>query len=47
MIGKLIGHTEAQTAHRHANLAVEPVKLANEKLGTLIQELMKLGRAIP
>ena len=40
MIGKLLGHTQTQTTHRYAHLADDPVKHANEKVGTLIQEMM-------
>jgi integrase len=36
MIGKLLGHSQPQTTHRYAHLADYPVKLANEKVGTLI-----------
>jgi len=44
MIGKLLGHTQPQTTHRYAHLADDPVKLANEKVGTLLQEIMNAGR---
>ena len=43
MIGKLLGHTQVQTTHRYAHLADDPIKLANEKVGTLIQEMMTPG----
>ena len=47
MIGKLLGHTQAQTTHRYAHLADDPVKLANEKVGTLIQGIMNQAGSHP
>ncbi len=40
MIGKLIGHTQAQTTHRYAHLAADPVKAATERVGAAIAGMM-------
>ena len=36
MIGKLLGHTQAQTTHRYAHLAADPVKQASERIAEAI-----------
>ena len=41
MIGKLLGHTQAQTTHRYAHLAADPVKAATERVGATIAGMMK------
>ena len=41
MIGKLLGHTQAQTTHRYAHLADDPVKVASEKIGDALAQAMK------
>ncbi len=44
MIGKLLGHTQAQTSARYAHLAADPVRRANADVARLIAEAMKSGR---
>ena len=44
MIGALLGHTQAQTTKRYAHLAENPLKAANENVGSLIGTLM--GRQV-
>jgi integrase len=44
MIGKLLGHTQAQTTARYAHLAADPVRKANADVARLIAEAMKSGR---
>jgi integrase len=41
MIGKLLGHSQAQTTHRYAHLADDPIKAANERVGEAISGLMR------
>lgn len=41
MIGKLLGHTQAQTTARYAHLAADPVKEAAERIAESINEAMK------
>ncbi|MFZ1416551.1 MAG: hypothetical protein WAS73_18540 [Defluviicoccus sp.] len=36
MIGKLLGHTQVQTAARYAHLAADPVKAAAEQVSAAI-----------
>lgn len=36
MIGKLLGHTQAQTTARYAHLAVDPVKVAADQVALTI-----------
>lgn len=45
MIGKLLGHTQAQTTARYAHLAADPVKAATERVGAAIVGMM--GSAKP
>ena len=45
MIGKLLGHTQAQTTSRYAHLAADPVKDAAERMVTRIESAMKDGGA--
>jgi site-specific recombinase XerD len=40
MIGKMLGHTQAQTTARYAHLATDPVKAATEKVGERIAALL-------
>ncbi|MDG1825317.1 MAG: site-specific integrase [Henriciella sp.] len=40
MIGKLLGHTQAQTTARYAHLAADPVRKANADVARLIAESM-------
>lgn len=51
MIGKLLGHTQAQTTARYAHLASDPVKKAAERvadqLGTLLLKSRQLAEAAP
>jgi site-specific recombinase XerD len=39
-IGKLLGHTQAQTTARYAHLANDPVKQVNEEVGRRIAAAM-------
>ena len=41
VIGKLLGHSQAQTTHRYAHLAVDPIKAANERVGSALAGMMK------
>ena len=43
MIGKLLGHTQAQTTHRYAHLAADPMKAAAERVGSVIAAAMGNG----
>lgn len=45
MIGKLLGHTQAQTTHRYAHLAADPVKAATERVGAALSGMMRGERA--
>ncbi len=45
MIGKLLGHTQAQTTARYAHLAADPVKDAAERIATQIESTMKGSEA--
>ena len=36
MIGKLLGHTQAQTTARYAHMAADPVKAATERVGAAL-----------
>jgi integrase len=45
MIGKLLGHTQAQTTTRYAHLAADPVKEAAERIATRIDSAMKGKKA--
>jgi integrase len=40
MVGKLLGHTQVQTTHRYAHLADEPINIANDKIGGILEEAM-------
>ena len=40
MIGKLLGHTQAQTTARYAHLAADPVRKANADVAKMIAEAM-------
>ncbi|MFH0809204.1 MAG: site-specific integrase [Pseudomonadota bacterium] len=41
IIGKLLGHTQAQTTHRYAHLATDPLKAAADVIAGKIAEAMK------
>ena len=41
MIGKLLGHTQAQTTARYAHLAADPVRTANADVARLIATVME------
>ena len=41
MIGKLLGHSQAQTTHRYAHLAADPVIRASERVGAAISSAMR------
>lgn len=43
IIGKLLGHTQAQTTARYAHLAADPVKAAAAAIAGKIEEAMKNG----
>ena len=43
MIGKLLGHTQAQTTQRYSHLAADPVRAANAAIGQRIAAVMKGG----
>jgi len=44
MIGKLLGHTQAQTTHRYAHLADDPVVAASDRIGSAIEKVMNHHR---
>ena len=44
MIGKLLGHTQAQTTHRYAHLAADPVRAASERVSEAIATMMGTTR---
>jgi integrase len=46
MIGKLLGHSQAQTTHRYAHLAADPVIRANERVGAAISSAMTRGMVL-
>lgn len=46
MIGKLLGHTQAQTTHRYAHLAADPVRAATERVSGVIVEMMRPQRKV-
>lgn len=41
MIGKLLGHTQAETTQRYAHLAADPLRAANEAIGQRIAAVMR------
>ena len=43
IIGKLLGHSQAQTTHRYAHLAADPIKAANERVGSALAGMMNGG----
>lgn len=49
MIGKLLGHSRAETTHRYAHLAADPVKAAGEAIGARIAAAMsgKTAEVVP
>ncbi|MEQ8246194.1 MAG: site-specific integrase [Alphaproteobacteria bacterium] len=44
MIGKLLNHTQPVTTQRYSHLAHDPVRQANELLGTQLRQLLDSGR---
>lgn len=44
MIGKLLGHTQAQTTARYAHLAADPVRKANSDVARLIADAMNANQ---
>jgi integrase len=36
LIGRLLGHTQAQTTHRYAHLALDPLRAATERVGVIV-----------
>lgn len=36
LIGRLLGHTQAATTHRYAHLALDPLRAATERVGTIV-----------
>ncbi len=44
LIGKMLGHTQAQTTQRYAHLADDPVRAAGEKAGAWITSAMTGGK---
>lgn len=42
IIGKLLGHSQAQTTQRYAHLALDPLKAASEEIARRIDEAMKM-----
>jgi integrase len=45
MIGKLLGHTQAQTTARYAHLSADPVKVATARIGAALAGMMAGNRA--
>lgn len=40
MVGKLLGHTQAQTTARYAHLADDPVRSATQRIGAMLEDAM-------
>ncbi|MDR6589526.1 site-specific integrase [Agrobacterium tumefaciens] len=36
LIGRLLGHTQAQTTHRYAHLGLDPLRAATERIGNIV-----------
>ena len=47
MIGKLLGHSQAQTTHRYAHLAADPVKQASERIAGAIAGMISVHGELP
>jgi integrase len=45
IIGKMLGHTQAQTTQRYAHLASDPVKAAAATVAARIEQAMSGGRS--
>jgi integrase len=45
VIGKMLGHTQAQTTQRYAHLAVDPVKAAAASVAAKIDAAMRSGKS--
>jgi integrase len=46
IIGKLLGHTQAQTTHRYAHLQDDPLRAATERAGAVIAGAGKAGAEV-
>jgi integrase len=46
IIGKLLGHTQAQTTHRYAHLQDDPLRAATERAGAVITGAGKAGAEV-
>lgn len=53
LIGRLLGHTQAQTTHRYAHLALDPLRAATERIGAIVtpkadsENVIQLRKDIP
>lgn len=53
LIGRLLGHTQAQTTHRYAHLALDPLRAATERVGAIVtpkagtENVIQLRKEIP
>ena len=45
-IGKLLGHSQAETTNRYAHLATDPARQAAEQIGAAIEHLMTGGAKV-
>ena len=45
MIGKLLGHTNAQTTQRYAHLIADPIKELNQLIGSQLDKVLQVTRA--
>ena len=41
MVGRILGHTQAQTTARYAHLADDPLRKASERIASSLKEAMK------
>jgi integrase len=46
LIGALLGHTQAQTTHRYSHLLDDPLRVATERVGALVDSAGKAGGEI-
>ncbi|MBY3027581.1 site-specific integrase [Rhizobium leguminosarum] len=46
LIGRLLGHTQAQTTHRYAHLALDPLRAATERVGAIVTPKAGSGTVI-
>ena len=47
MIGRLLGHTQVQTAHRYAHLFDDPLRVGLNEVGELLRPKLKLIEISP